>query len=152
MIKYRISQPPTNPNLPILGDKIIQESDFTADLNEHAHHVSHYAELKACEQSVAFTYYINLPGYIHQATSEDFTCFDIEAVSHSSKLPHPSCCSKYGLLSSYRQIRVLSDSANMIFQGNIDLPRCAATSSSDCVGKKSEKDVNIRIFSISFYQ
>lgn len=40
----------------------------------------------------------------------------------------------------------------MIFQGNIDLPRCAATSSSDCVGKKSEKDVNIRIFSISFYQ
>lgn len=40
----------------------------------------------------------------------------------------------------------------MIFQGNIDLPRCAATSSSDCVGKKSEKDVNIRFFSISFYQ
>lgn len=49
MIKYRISQPPTNPNLPILGDKIIYESDFTTDLNEHAHHVSHYAELKACE-------------------------------------------------------------------------------------------------------
>lgn len=37
MIKYRISQPPTNPNLPILGDKIIYESDFTTDLNEHAH-------------------------------------------------------------------------------------------------------------------
>lgn len=90
MIKYRISQPPTNPNLPILGDKIIYESDFTTDLNEHAHHVSHYAELKACEQSAAFTYYINLPGYIHQAKSEDFTCFDIEAVSHSSKLPHPA--------------------------------------------------------------